>query len=203
MEIRLAKAVSSQRNNAASSGAFIPLFTLGFPSNAVTAMLLGALMIHGVQPGPALIDKHPDIFGGTIISVYLGNVLLIVLNLPLIGLWVKLLKVPYRILFPFILLFSIIGSYSIDNSVFDIFVMLFFGTLGYILRKFQYEFSPLVLAFILGPMLENSLRQSLLVTGGSFSIFFARPLSASCLGIAVLLLLSSIFLRKRKKLIPT
>ena len=190
-------------NNSASSSAFIPLFSLGIPANAVMALLLGALMLHGVIPGPLLHKQHPDVFWGTIMSMYIGNVMLLVLNLPLIGLWVKLLKVPYRILFPFILLFSIIGSYSIDNSVFDILVMLFFGTVGFILRKFQYEFSPLVLAFILGPMLENSLRQSLLVTGGSFSVFFTRPVSASCLGIAVLLLLSSILLRRRKKRILT
>ncbi len=103
-------------NNAASSGAFIPLFTLGFPSNAITALLLGALMIHGVQPGPSLIEKHPDIFWGTIISMYIGNVMLVIFNLPLIGLWVKILKVPYRILFPLLLLLCIIGSYSINNS---------------------------------------------------------------------------------------
>ena len=190
-------------NNSASSSSFIPLFSLGIPSNAVMALLLGAFMVHGVMPGPLLHKQHPDLFWGTIMSMYIGNIMLLILNLPLIGLWVKLLKVPYRILFPFILFFSIIGSYSIDNSVFDIFVMLLFGTMGYVLKKFQYEFSPLVLAFILGPMLENSLRQSLLVTGGSFSIFFTRPISASCLVIAVLLLLSSIFLRKRKKLIPS
>ena len=188
-------------NNAATSGAFIPLFTLGIPSNAIMALLLGALMIHGLQPGPLLIKEHPDIFWGTIMSMYIGNVMLLVLNLPLIGLWVKLLKVPYRILFPLILFFCIIGSYSINNSTFDVLVMLIFGIIGYLFRKFEYEPAPLVMAFILGPMLENSLRQSLLISGGSLLIFFTRPISASCLIIALLLLLSSIFLRKQRQII--
>jgi putative tricarboxylic transport membrane protein len=182
-------------NNAASSGAFIPLFTMGFPSNAITALLLGALMIHGVQPGPAFISKHPDIFWGTIISMYIGNAMLVVLNLPLIGLWVKILKIPYRILFPLLLLLCIIGSYSINNSKFDVLMMLVFGVIGYLFRKFDYELAPLVIAFVLGPMLETSLRQSLLISGGDVFIFFARPISVSCLIIAIVLLLSPVILR--------
>jgi putative tricarboxylic transport membrane protein len=189
-------------NNAASSGSFIPLFTLGIPSNPIIALLLASLMIHGVQPGPLMISQHPDVFWGTIASMYIGNVMLLVLNLPLIGLWVKLLKVPYRVLFPLILFFCVIGSYSVNNNTFDVFMMLIFGIIGYILRKFQYEPAPLIMSFVLGSMLENSLRQSLLKSMGSFSIFFTRPISCSCLVIALLLMLSSIvFKKKRKQLI--
>jgi len=183
-------------NNAASSGAFIPLFTLGLPSNPITALLLGALMIHGLEPGPFLISKHPDVFWGTIASMYFGNVLLLILNLPLIGLWVRLLTVPYRFLFPFLLFFCVIGSYSINNSIFDVFVMFIFGIIGYIFKKFRYEPAPLVLAFVLGPQLENSLRQSLLMSGGSLSIFYIRPISLGFLAIALLILLSSVFTKK-------
>lgn len=186
-------------NNAASSGAFIPLFTLGIPSNAVVALLLGAVMIHGVQPGPLLIKQHPDVFWGTIVSMYIGNVMLLILNLPLIGLWVKLLKVPYRYLFPLILFFCVIGSYSINYSMFDVSVMLFFGIIGYLFKKFEYEPAPLIMAFILGPMLENSMRQSLLMSMGNPVIFITRPMSAVCLIIALLIMLSAIFLKKRRK----
>ena len=188
-------------NNSATSGAFIPLFTLGIPSNAVMALLLGALMIHGVMPGPLLIKQNPEIFWGTVMSMYIGNVLLLVLNLPLIGLWVKLLKVPYKILFPLILFFCVIGSYSISSSKLDVLAMICFGILGYLFRKFGYEPAPLVMAFILGPMLENSLRQSLLMSGGDFSIFFTRSISASSMTIALLILLSSVFLKKRRRII--
>jgi putative tricarboxylic transport membrane protein len=187
-------------NNAASSGAFIPLFTLGFPSNAITALLLGALMIHGVQPGPALIEKHPDIFWGTIVSMYIGNVMLVILNLPLIGLWVKILKVPYKVLFPVLLLLCIIGSYSTNNSKFDVLIMLIFGVIGYLFKKFGYELAPLVIAFVLGPMLETSLRQSLLISKGDISIFFVRPISVACLIIALLVLLLPVIMRKSRRI---
>ena len=184
-------------NNAATSGAFIPLFTLGIPSNAVMALLLAALMIHGLMTGPLLIKQHPDVFWGTITSMYIGNIMLLVLNLPLIGLWIKLLKVPYRILFPLILFFCVIGSYSIHNNTFDVLVMIIFGFIGYILKKFEYEPAPLIMAFILGPMLENSLRQSLLISMGKFSIFFLRPVAVSCLIIALLLLISPLFIKRK------
>lgn len=185
-------------NNAASSGAFIPLFVLGLPSNAITALLLGALIIHGVHPGPFLISKHPEIFWGTIVSMYIGNVMLLILNLPLIGLWVKILKVPYRILFPFLLVLCIIGSYSINSSKFDVFIMFIFGIIGYLFKKFDYEPAPLVMAFVLGPILENSLRQSLLISGGSMLIFLTKPISVSCLSIALLVLISPILLQKSR-----
>jgi putative tricarboxylic transport membrane protein len=187
-------------NNAASSGAFIPLFVLGLPSNAITALLLGALIIHGVHPGPFLISKHPEIFWGTIISMYIGNIMLLILNLPLIGLWVKVLKVPYRILFPFLLLLCIIGSYSINSSKFDVFVMFIFGIVGYLFKKFDYEPAPLVMAFVLGPILENSLRQSLLISGGSMLIFLTKPISVSCLSIALLVLISPILFHKSRRI---
>jgi putative tricarboxylic transport membrane protein len=185
-------------NNSATSAAFIPLFSLGIPSNVIMALLIGALMVHGLQPGPLLIIEHPEIFWGTVVSMYIGNVMLLILNLPLIGIWVKLLKVPYRILFPLILLICFIGCYSINSSIFDIFTMLIFGIIGYLFRKFRYEAAPLVMAFILGPMIENSLRQSLLMSRGDFSIFFVRPISASVLIIALLPLFFPIFLRLRK-----
>ncbi len=190
-------------NNSASSGAFVPLFSLGIPANVVMALLLGALLIHGVQPGPLILAQHPEIFWGTVASMYLGNIMLVALNLPLIGIWVKILKVPYRTLFPLILLFCLIGSYSVGMNVFDLYVMLIFGMAGYFFRKWNYEPAPLVLAFVLGPMLEQNLRQSLLISEGSLAIFLIRPLSAISLVIALLLLLSAIIpsFGKRRKLI--
>ncbi len=190
-------------NNSASSGAFIPLFTLGIPANVVMAMLLGALMIHGIQPGPLLFSQHPEIFWGTVASMYVGNVMLLVLNLPLIPVWVKILEIPYKTLFPLILLFCLIGVYSISGNVFDIYVMLIFGAVGYVLRKLYYEPAPMVLAFILGPMLERSLRETLLLSDGRLSVFLTRPLSAACLLLSLLMLLSTILpsLQKRCKLL--
>lgn len=180
-------------NNAAAGGALIPLLALGIPPNAVLAMLFSALVIHGVQPGPLLIRDHPDIFWGLVASMYLGNVLLVLLNLPLIGIWVQVLKVPYHILFPLILLFCLIGAYSVTNSTFDLFLMILFGCLGYLMKKFEYEAAPLILGFVLGPMLEQNLRRSLLLSGGSFLIFITRPISAIAVGLAALLLLSRLF----------
>jgi putative tricarboxylic transport membrane protein len=172
-------------NNAAAGGAFIPLMTLGIPANAVMAMLLGALTIYGMQPGPMLIKQHPDLFWGVVTSMYIGNAMLLVLNLPLIGIWVKILKIPYAVLFPLILLFCLIGVYSLNNNVGEIGLMLFFGGVGYLMKKFDYEAAPLVLAMVLGPMMENALRQSLIMANGSASIFFTRPIS---LGVVLLVL---------------
>jgi len=188
-------------NNAAAGGAFIPLLSLGIPMNATVALLFAALMIHGVRPGPLLISEHPEIFWGIVASMYIGNVMLLVLNLPLIGIWVKVLKIPYRIVFPLILLFCIIGAYAINLSTLDLELMLGFGVMGYLMRKFDYDPAPLCLAFILGPMMEVSMRQALLLSQGSFTIFFIRPISATCLGIAALLLLTNLipFLKQRRK----
>ena len=185
-------------NNAAAGGAFIPLLTLGIPSNAVMAILLGALMIHGLQPGPLLMSKAPDVFWGTIVSMYIGNAMLLVLNLPLIPLWVMVLKVPYYLLYPLIILFCMIGAYSIGNNVGDVIVMLIFGILGYIMKKFRYEGAPLVLALVLGPMLEESFRQSLISSRGDFFTFITRPISLGFLIVAVLLLIIPIVTQRKK-----
>jgi putative tricarboxylic transport membrane protein len=185
-------------NNAAASGNFIPLLTLGIPCNAVMAILLGALMIHGVQPGPLLMTKAPDLFWGTIVSMYLGNAMLLVLNLPLIGLWVKVLKVPYYLLYPLILLFCLIGAYSVGNNTGDVILMLIFGIVGYLIKKFQFDAAPLVLAVVLGPMLEEAFRQSLMMSKGDFSIFVSRPLSLGFLIVAFLLLLIPIITQRKK-----
>ena len=191
-------------NNAATGGAFIPLMTLGIPPNVVIAMLLGAFMIHGVTPGPLLMKQNPQIFWGVIASMYVGNVMLLVLNLPLIGIWVQILNIPYKILFPLILLFCLIGVYSVNNTVFDIYIMLLFGIMGYLMKKFDYEGAPLVLAFVLGPMMENNLRKSLIMSQGDFTIFFTRPLAAISLIIAFILLISPMipWLRKKREEIP-
>ncbi len=183
-------------NNSATGGAFVPMFTLGIPSSAVTAILLGALIIYGVQPGPLLIKKAPEIFWGTIASMYGGNVMLLVLNLPLIPLWVQILKIPYPILFPLILMFCLIGCYSIGYAIADLVIMNIFGILGYLMKKLKFEGAPLVLAFVIGPMFENSLRQSLMLSRGNFGIFFIRPISLAFM-IAAILLLASATIKKR------
>jgi putative tricarboxylic transport membrane protein len=180
-------------NNSATAGAFIPLFTLGIPTNAIMALLFGALLIHGMRPGPLLLKDHPEIFWGVVSSMYIGNAMLLILNLPLIPIWVKLLKVPYRILFPLILLFCLIGSYSLKNDVFDVLVMIIFGIVGYLFKKFDYEGAPLILAFVLGPMFELNLRRSLILSEGSFSIFFTHPISAVTITLAIILLLMPFF----------
>jgi putative tricarboxylic transport membrane protein len=190
-------------NNAATMGAMVPLLTLGIPSNVTIALLLAALMIHGTPPGPLLITNHPELFWGVVISMFVGNLLLLVLNLPLIGIWVKLLKVPYKILFPLIILFCLVGAYSVENTRSDVVLMLFFGCLGYLMRKYEYEGAPLVLAYILGPILENSLRQSLILSHGSFDIFIRRPISLVCLLMAFVFLfipLIPTFMKLRRKI---
>jgi putative tricarboxylic transport membrane protein len=188
-------------NNSACSGGFIPLLTLGIPPNVVLALFFGALIIHGIRPGPLLLQDHPDIFWGVISSMYIGNVMLLVLNLPLIPLWIQVLKIPYRILFPLILLFCLIGAYGLKNSVFEVLVMIFSGIIGYLFRKFAYEGAPLILAFVLGPLFELNLRQSLLLSKGSFLIFFTRPISAVAITLSIFLLLSSFipYFRKAKR----
>ncbi len=158
-------------NNAASSTGFIPLMTLGIPANVVMAMLFAGLLIHNVTPGPLLLKDHPDVFWGVVTSMYTGNVLLLVLNLPLIGMWVQITRIPFRLLFPLIILFCVIGVYSINNSVFDVWIMILFGGIGYFMKKCDYEPAPLTLAYVLGPMLEQALRQSLIMSNGSPMIF--------------------------------
>jgi putative tricarboxylic transport membrane protein len=186
-------------NNAAIGGSFVPLMTLGIPTNAVIAILMGALIIHGVRPGPDLIGKFPEVFWGFVASMYVGNAMLVVLNLPLIPVWVQILKVPYRVLFPLILLFTIIGSYSVNNSVFDVGLMVFFGVLGYILRKFDFDAVPLIMAFVLGPMMEEAFRQSLVISRGSFSIFINRPVSLAFLLLSAILILTLVIPMFRRR----
>ena len=174
-------------NNSASSSNFIPLMTLGLPCNVVMALLLGALMIHGIRPGPMLIQERPDLFWGLVASMYIGNTMLLLLNLPLIGLWVRVLSIPYRLLFVLILLFCLTGVYSLNNNIWEIIIMITFGVVGYLMRKFKYEAAPFVFALVLGPMMENSLRQSLLMSEGSFAIFFTRPISCIQMIIGIIL----------------
>jgi putative tricarboxylic transport membrane protein len=189
-------------NNAATGGSFIPLLALGIPCNVVMAMLLGALMIHGIRPSPLLMSEHPDLVWGLIASMYVGNGMLLLLNLPLIGLWVQILKIPARMLFPFIILFCIIGVYSINMRPFDIEVMVFFGFIGYLFHKLKYEAAPLVLAFILTPILETNFRQALIHSKGSLVIFFTRPISAVCLGLSILIFLSACLPWFKKRFLP-
>ena len=189
-------------NNAATSGAFVPFFTLGIPPNVAMALLLGALVIHGIRPGPLLLKEHPDIFWGVVCSMYIGNAMLLVLNLPLIPMWVQVLKIPYRTLFPLILLFCLIGAFSLKNSTFDVIIMIIFGIIGYLFKKFGYEGAPLTLAFVLGPLLELNLKQSLLLSRGSFLIFFTRPISRIFIIVAIILCITpffSYFLKMLKK----
>jgi len=192
-------------NNAASSGSFIPLFALGIPPNVIIALLLGALMLHGIQPGPLLFTDHPDIFWGTVASMYIGNAMLLALNLPLIGMWVQILKIPYKTLFPLILLFCLIGVYCSSGNVFDIYVMVIFGVLGYVMQKLGYEPAPLVMSFVLGPLLEKNLRQALIMSGGSVKIFVSRPISAAALLVALVIVVSAAIpaLQRRRREVIT
>lgn len=180
-------------NNAAVGGAFIPLLSLGIPANIVMALFFGALMIYGVQPGPLFIPQNPKLFWGLITSMYVGNAMLLILNLPLVGLWVKVLKIPYHLLFPLILLFCLIGVYTLNNNTVEILIMLIFGFIGYLMRKFEYDGAPFLIALVLGPMMENNLRQSLLISKGALSIFFTRPISVVFLLAALMMLLNSFY----------
>jgi putative tricarboxylic transport membrane protein len=186
-------------NNAASSSSFIPLLTLGIPGNASIAMIFAALLIKGVTPGPFLIQEHPEVFWGVIASMYIGNVMLLILNLPLVGLWAQLLRVPFGIMAPVIILFTAIGSYSIQGQAFDIYCLVGFGLFGYLLRKLKFEPGPMVLSFVLGPMVEGTMRQSLLISGGSFSIFLTRPISLALIGLFAVLTISQLLVMLRKK----
>jgi putative tricarboxylic transport membrane protein len=182
-------AAPESANNAASTSSFIPLMTLGIPGNASIAMIFVALMIHGIRPGPLLLQQHPDLFWGVVASMYIGNIMLLGLNLPLIGLWVRLLKVPYHYMAVVIVIICVIGAYSIRNAAFDVGVMMFFGVIGYFLRKGGFPAAPLVLAMILEPIFEISVQQSLIYSGGDPKIFFAEPISAALLIVAVLVML--------------
>jgi putative tricarboxylic transport membrane protein len=181
-------AAPESANNAASQTSFIPLLTLGIPPNAVMALMVGAMTIHNIQPGPQVMTSNPSLFWGLIVSMWVGNLMLVVLNLPLIGIWIKLLTVPYRFLYPSILVFCCIGVYTVNNSAFDVFMTAGFGLLGYIFIKLGCEGAPLLLGFVLGPMMEENFRRALLLSRGDFSVFITRPLSLSLL-IATLVLI--------------
>jgi putative tricarboxylic transport membrane protein len=184
-------------NNAASSGTFIPLLSLGIPVNPSTAILMGALLILGLQPGPLLITNRPDLFWGVVASMYIGNVMLVMLNLPLIGLWVQMLKVPYSLLYVLIVLLCQIGAYSVNNDVTDVLLINIFGLAGYWMKRYEFEGAPLILGLVLGPMLESSLRRALMMSDGSPMIFITRPISAAFLIVAVVFLISPLFTRGR------
>ena len=172
-------------NNAASQTSFIPLLTLGIPPNAVMALMVGAMTIHNIQPGPQVMTNNPALFWGLIASMWIGNVMLVILNLPMIGIWVKLLSVPYRVLYPAILLFCCIGVYSVSNNSFDVLLTVIFGVLGIIFVRLNCEPAPLILGFILGPMMEENLRRAMLLSRGDATVFVTRPLSAALLAVAV------------------
>lgn len=174
-------------NNAGAQTSFIPMLTLGLPSNPVMALMIGALMIHGIQPGPNVISEQPALFWGLIASMWIGNAMLVVLNLPLVGLWVKLLTFPYHLLFPAIVVITCIGVFSFNNSMFDVWMLLLFSIIGYLLVKLRCEPAPMLLGFILGPMMEEHLRRALLLSRGSPTVFFERPISATMLAIALVL----------------
>ena len=177
-------------NNAAAIGAFVPLLTLGIPANVVMALLIGAFMIHGVNPGPLLLRDNPVLFWGIITSMYVGNILLLIQNVPMIGLFVKILKVPSKIMAPLITVICFIGAYSINNGVSGILIVILFGAMGYLMRKFRYDPAPLILAFVLGPLMEDALRQSMMLFRGDFLKIFERPIATIFLGIAFFLFVS-------------
>ncbi len=179
-------------NNAGAQTAFIPLLTLGIPPNAVMALMVGAMTIHGIIPGPQVMTRNPDLFWGMIASMWIGNLMLLVINLPLVGLWVRLLKVPYRLMFPAIFLFCCIGIYSINNNPIDVVLTAVFGLVGYALYKFGYEPAPLLLGFVLGKLLEEKLRQALVISRGSFMTFVERPVSAALLLAAAVILVVAV-----------
>ncbi|TYC52290.1 tripartite tricarboxylate transporter permease [Rhodobacterales bacterium] len=194
--------VPESANNAAAQTAFIPTLTLGIPGSTTMALMIGALMIHGVTPGPRLITEHPDLFWGLIVSFLFGNLFLLVLNIPLIGIWVKLLQIPHYFLYPVVVVLISIGVYSIDHSILDVWTMLAFGLLGYVLRLYRFEPAPLLIGFILGPMMEEYLRRAMLLSRGDPMVFFERPGSAILIGISAVLLVLTALPRRKRKVTP-
>lgn len=187
-------------NNAGAQTSFIPMLTLGIPSNAVTALMAGAMIIHGIQPGPAVMTQQPALFWGLIVSMWLGNLMLLVLNLPMVGLWVRLLAMPYRFLFPSILVFCSIGVFTLNNNVFDVYILVIFGLVGFVLRRLECDPTPLLLGLILGPMMEEYFRRAMLVSRGDPMIFLERPISATLLGLgAVAIIVAALPSVRRKR----
>ncbi|MBC7622767.1 MAG: tripartite tricarboxylate transporter permease [Aeromicrobium sp.] len=192
-------AAPESANNAAAQTSFIPLLTLGIPPNPVMALMVGAMIIQGIQPGPQVMTEKPQLFWGMIVSMWIGNLMLVILNLPLIGMWIKLLTVPYRLLYPAILVFCCIGVYSLSNSPFDVVITAMFGLIGYLFLKLDCEPAPLLLGFILGPMMEENLRRAMLLSRGDPMTFVTRPLSATLLAVSLLLLIVIMLPAIRKK----
>jgi putative tricarboxylic transport membrane protein len=194
-------AAPESANNAAAQTAFIPLLTLGIPPNAVMALMVGAMTIHGIVPGPQVMTKQPELFWGMIASMWIGNLMLIIINLPLVGVWVTLLRVPYRLLFPSIIVFCCIGIYSINNSPTDVMISALYGVVGYWLIKHDFEAAPMLLGFVLGPLMEENLRRAMLIARGDATVFFTRPISGGLLAIAILLLILAVLpmIRKRRE----
>ncbi len=192
-------------NNAAAAGSMIPLLCLGVPYNVVTAIMLSTMVVHGIYPSPMLVEREPLFFWTVIGSMYIGNVLLLVLNLPLVGFWASLLKVPYRWLVPLIMLFSITGVYSINGNLWDVWMMLLFGAIGYFMKKLQFPAAPLALALVLGPLIERTMSEALIISGGSPIVFFTRPMSGAMLTVALLVLVLPLLgplIGLRKRLLP-
>jgi putative tricarboxylic transport membrane protein len=180
-------------NNAASTGAFVPMLALGIPTGPVTAVLMAALLIHGVPPGPTLVNDHPNIFWGFVASMYVGNLMLLALNLPLVGLFVNLLRIPYAYLYPLIIMFCVIGVYEVNNSIVDVWIMLIMGVVGYAMKKFSFDPAPLVLGLVIAPIFEMSIRQSLIMSNGAWTIFVSRPVAVTLLALSLgLLVLSAV-----------
>jgi putative tricarboxylic transport membrane protein len=176
-------------NNSAASGAFVPMLALGVPSGPIPAVMIAAMMVHGVSPGPLLISQQPELFWGFIASMYVGNLVLLILNLPMVGIFVNILRIPYPLLYPAILVFCVLGVYAVNGSVIDVGIMTVMGALGYLLRKFDFETAPVVLGLILAPMMEMSFRQSLSMSSGSYGIFISRPIALVMLSIGSTLLI--------------
>ena len=179
-------------NNAGAQSSFIPLLTLGIPPNAVMALMVGAMTIHGIVPGPLVMTKNPTLFWGMIASMWVGNLMLLIINLPLVGIWVKFLDVPYRLMYPAILVFSCIGIYSVNNSPSDVMLTGVFALVGYALLKLGFETAPLLLGYVLGRLMEENLRRALLIARGHFATFVERPVSAGLLGAALIVLFAAI-----------
>jgi putative tricarboxylic transport membrane protein len=175
-------------NNAASTGAFVPMLALGIPTGPVTAVLMAALLIHGVPPGPMLVNDHPAVFWGFVASMYVGNLMLLALNLPLVGVFVNLLRIPYAYLYPLIIMFCVIGVYEVNNSIVDVWIMLIMGVVGYGLKKFSFDPAPLVLGLVIAPILEMSLRQALIMSDGTWMIFLQRPVALVLILVSLALL---------------
>src|SRR5437868_5361905 len=185
-------AAPESANNAAAQTSFIPLLTLGIPPNPVMALMVGAMTIHGIVPGPQVMTKQPELFWGMIASMWIGNLALIVINLPMVGIWVRLLRVPYRHLFPMIVIFCCIGVYSLNNAPFDVSMTAIFGVVGYWLVKHDFEPAPMILGFVLGPLMEENLRRAMLIARGDATVFLTRPISATLLAIAAFMLVLAV-----------